>query len=102
MAVQEHGAEVCGCLSPNCFIELFAIQDRQDSVWWWWGNYSSFDYNEDNLHPVHNLQSNMQSSSSSGTSLININAQYRIQNATTHTSLDSKTSAILCSRGDGQ
>ena len=32
MAVQEHGAELCGCLSPNCFIELFAIQDRQDSV----------------------------------------------------------------------
>ena len=32
MAVHEHGAEVCGCLFPNCFIELFAIQDRQDSV----------------------------------------------------------------------
>ena len=94
MAVHEHGAEVCGCLSPNCFIELFAIQDRQDSVWWWWwGNYSSFDYNEDNLHPVHYLQSNMQSRSSSW--LININAQYRMQNATTHTSLDSQTSAIL-------
>ena len=61
--------------------------------WWWWGNYSSFDYNEDNLHPVHYLQSNMQSRSSSG--LININAQYRMQNATTHTSSDSQTSATL-------
>ena len=101
MAVQEHGAELCGCLSPNCFIELFAIQDRQDSVVVV-GNYGSFDYNEDNLHPVHNLQSNMQSSSSSGTSLININAHYRMQNATTHTSLDSKTLAILYSRGIGQ
>ena len=29
MAVHEHGAEVCGCLSPNCFIELFAIQEGQ-------------------------------------------------------------------------
>ena len=101
MAVQEHGAELCGCQSPNCFIELFAIQDRQDSVVVV-GNYGSFDYNEDNSHPVHNLQSNMQSSSTSGTRLININAHYRMQNATTHTSLDSKTSAILCSRGDGQ
>ena len=72
----------------NC---LLFRTDR--TVWRWWGNYSSFDYNEDNLHPVHYLQSNMQSRSSSG--LININAQYRMQNATTHTSSDSQTSAIL-------